>query len=172
MISQFLDIAFRSTVIYVAVLIGLRLLGKSHVAQLSIIDFVLVLLISNAVQNAMVGNDNSLEGGLIAGGTLIMVNYILSFALYRFRHAERLLEGAPTLLIHNGKILQRHLQEEKITVEELERVIREHGLEHSSQVKSAVMESDGTVSVIPKAEQETRIETFKHRRTKFQQRKA
>ncbi len=168
---QILDIALRSAAVYLAILVGLRVLGKSHLAQLSIIDFVLVLLISNAVQNAMVGNDNSLLGGLIAAGTLIAVNYVLSFILYRFRRTETVLEGTPTLLIHNGKIISRHLEQERISVDELERAIREHGLEHSSQVKSAVMELDGTISMIAKAEQEKRIENFKRRKLKFQQRK-
>ena len=171
MITQFLEIAMRSTVVYVAIVVGLRLLGKKHLAQLSILDFVLVLLISNAVQNAMVGNDNSLAGGLIAAAALIIVNYVLSWLLYRFRSTERLFEGTPTLLIHNGEIVRTHLEKEKITVEELEGIIREHGLEHSSKVKSAVMELDGTISVIPKDSPEHRIETFKHRKLKFQQRK-
>lgn len=172
MIAHSVDIIVRSGLVYLAILVGLRLRGKSHVAQLSILDFVLVLLISNAVQNSMVGDDTSMQGGLIAAGTLIAVNYILSFFFYRFRRAGTFLEGTPTVLIHNGEIVRQHLEQEKITIEELERVIREHGLEHSSKVKSAIMESDGTISIIPKGEQEKRIETFKHRRMKSQHRKA
>ncbi len=172
MIPQILDIAIRSTVVYLAIVVGLKLLGKKHIAQLSILDFVLVLLISNAVQNAMVGNDNSLTGGLVAAATLIIMNYVFSWVLFRFRRTGKLFEGTPTLLIHNGEIIREHLEQEKITEEELEGVIREHGLEHSSKVKSAVMELDGTISVIPRDTNEKRIETFKHRRLKFQQMKS
>jgi uncharacterized membrane protein YcaP (DUF421 family) len=168
------DIIVRSAVVYVAIVVGLRLLGKRHMAQLSILDFVLILLISNAVQNAMVGNDNSLGGGLLAAATLIIVNFALSFILYRFRSTEKLFEGTPTLLIHDGKIIHEHLAKERITEAELEGSIREHGLDDSTKVKSAIMELDGTISVVPKestSPPETRIETFKHRKLKYQQRK-
>jgi uncharacterized membrane protein YcaP (DUF421 family) len=171
MMPLFVDIAVRSAVVYLAIIVGLRLLGKKHMAQLSIPDFVLVLLISNAVQNAMVGNDTSLTGGLIAAATLIVVNYLLSWLLYRFRKSDKVFEGTPTLLIHNGQMINEHLAQEKITVDELEGIIREHGLEDSSKVKNAVMEVDGTISVIPKDSQEHRIEIFKHRKQKFQQKK-
>lgn len=171
MLTTILDIILRSGIIYIIVLLGLRLLGKSHIGQLSILDFVLILLISNAVQNAMVGNDSSLLGGIIAAATLLLMNYLFTFIRMRFRKAGQLFEGNPSLLIHNGKILREHLEKEQLTEDELERVIREHGLEHSSNVKIAVMESDGTISVIPMSEEVRHIETFKHRRMKFQQRR-
>src|SRR5690349_10987159 len=128
MLTTFLDIVLRSGVIYIIVLLGLRLLGKSHMGQLSILDFVLILLISNAVQNAMVGNDSSLPGGIIAAGTLLLMNYVFTLFRMRFRKAGQLFEGNPTLLIHNGQIIRDHLDKEQLTVDELERVIREHGL--------------------------------------------
>jgi uncharacterized membrane protein YcaP (DUF421 family) len=168
---QVVDIAVRSAVVYLAIIVGLRLLGKKHMAQLSIPDFVLVLLISNAVQNAMVGNDVTLTGGLIAAATLIIVNYLLSWVLYRFRKTDTVLEGTPTLLIHHGRMIREHLEREKITVAELEGIIREHGLEDSSKVKSAVMEVDGTISVVPRDAREHRIETFKDRKLNSHQKK-
>ena len=171
MLSTILDIVLRSAVIFVVVLAGLRILGKRHVAQLSIVDLVLILLISNAVQNAMVGPDVSLVGGIAAAVTLLVMSYLFTLLLYRSKRAERFFEGTPTLLIHNGKIIPRHLAQEKITEEELERVIREHGIENISDVKNAVMEADGTVSVIQKSGGEKSIETFKRRKTKYQQRK-
>lgn len=79
--------------------------------------------------------------------------------------------GTSTLLVHNGKIIQQHLEQERVTEEELERVIREYGIDSIADVKNAIMEADGTVSVIQKVAGETRTETFKHRRTKYQQRK-
>src|SRR5437867_13379066 len=101
MLAEVTDIVLRSTVIYTVVLLGLRLMGKRHIAQLTIVDFVLILLISNAVQNAMVGNNSSLLGGIVAAASLMMLNLLFTFLLYRFRPAEKFLEGAPTLLIHN-----------------------------------------------------------------------
>lgn len=171
MLSTILDIVLRSAVVFIVVLAGLRLLGKRHVAQLSIVDLVLILLISNAVQNAMVGPDVSLVGGIVAAVTLLVLSYLFTMLLYRSRRAERFFEGTPTLLVHNGKAIPRHLEQEKITEEELERVIREHGIEKISDVKNAIMESDGTVSVIPRVGEEKHIEAFKHRKTKYQQRK-
>ena len=171
MLAQAFDIAIRSGVVYLLVLLGLRLLGKSHLAQLSILDFVLVLLISNAVQNAMVGNDPTLMGGIVAAVTLLVLNYILTFLLFRFQKANTLLTGTPTLLVHDGLTIREHLDQEKITAEELIRVIREHGIEDLSDVKTAIMESDGTISVIPRGDHEKRIETFKLRRTKYQRTK-
>jgi len=168
MISHFLDIALRAGVIYLVVIIGLRLLGKKHVAQLSIIDLVLILLISNAVQNAMVGDDSTLLGGVVAAAVLLIMNFLLTAVLYRFRGIDRALEGTPTLLIHNGSTILPHLVQEKITVEELERVVREHGIDNLREVKTAVMEVDGTVSVVSRNGNEHSIENFKRRRPKFQ----
>ena len=171
MISNVLDIVLRTTIVFAIVLGGLRLLGKRHVAQLSLVDLVLILLISNAVQNAMVGPDNSLIGGIVAAVTLLILSYIFTLILYRSRKAEHFFEGTPTLLIHDGTIIHEHLEREKITEDELERAVREHGIENISHVKNAVMEADGTISVIPINGSETHIETFKHRRTKYQQKR-
>ena len=169
MTNGILEIIARSAVIYLFVLLGLRVLGKRHIAQLTILDFVLILLISNVVQNAMVGNDSSLAGGIVAAAALLALNYVLTFLLQRFGKVEKLFEGTPTLLVHNGRSIREHLAQEKITEEELERVIREHGIQSISEVKNVVMELDGTISVIGMDRTEKHIETFKHRRTKYQQ---
>jgi uncharacterized membrane protein YcaP (DUF421 family) len=169
--SHLFDIVLRSGVIYFVVIVGLRLLGKKHVAQLSIIDLVLILLISNAVQNAMVGDDSSLLGGVVAAGALLLINYLLTVVLYKFRLVDRLFEGTPTLLVYNGNVIFPHLAQEKITFEELERVVREHGIGTVQEVKIAVMEVDGTVSVVSRSGSEHKIENFRHRRPKFQPRK-
>src|SRR6185436_8132319 len=127
--SQILDIALRTGVVYVFILGGLRLLGRSHLSQLSIFDFVLILLISNAVQNAMVGSDTSLLGGIVAVVTLLVLNYLISFLSYKSRRFGALFEGAPTLLIHNGILNDVNLRREKISQDELQRALREHGIE-------------------------------------------
>jgi uncharacterized membrane protein YcaP (DUF421 family) len=166
MLVTILETVGRTAAVYIVILLGLRILGKRHVAQLSLIDLVLILLISNAVQNAMVGSDNSLIGGLIAAVTLLILSYIFTWVLYRFRPAEKLFEPNPLLLIHNGKVIQKNLDAEKISRDELERAVREHGVAHIEEVKIAVIEADGTVSVIQKTPDEKRIESFRHRRTK------
>ncbi|HUL45079.1 MAG TPA: YetF domain-containing protein [Bacteroidota bacterium] len=169
--ATYLNIIGRSVAVYLVVLIGLRLAGKRHVGQLSIFDFVLILLISNAVQNAMVGEDTSLLGGIVAAVSLIIVNYVLTLILFKYRSADTVLEGSPTLLINRGHVISVHLAREKITEEELVRVVREHGIGGVNEVKIAVMELDGTISVIPESGEEKKIDSFKRRRSRFVGRK-
>ena len=158
-----LDIIIRTSVVYVAILIGLRLAGKRQVSQLAIHDFVLILLISNAVQNAMVGDNNSLIGGLCAAGVLIVVNVVLSVAVFRNHAAQRFLEGSPVLLAYDGSAIQEHLDKVKITLEELRGVIREHGLDSMKMVHSAVLELDGTISIVPVEQAAASLKTNIHK---------
>jgi uncharacterized membrane protein YcaP (DUF421 family) len=150
------DIALRSALVYLLILAAMRLIGKRHVAQLSIIDFVLVLLVSNAVQNAMVGADSSLIGGVVAASTLILLNVVLTRAILRNERLGAYLEGEPTLLIRDGKVLDSQLAREGIRHSELDAAIREHGLEGADRVKQAILECDGSISVIPFGEQQER----------------
>lgn len=142
------SIVIRSVIVYVAILAALRLAGKRHVAQLSLLDFVLVLLVSNAVQTAMVGSDVSLAGGLVAATALILLNVALTKFLYRHEALGALLEGQPRILILNGEILEDHLRREGIRPNELQAAIREHGFEDASKVKLAILEIDGSISVL------------------------
>lgn len=145
---EWLEVLSRSTVVYLSLLVGLRLAGKRHAGQLSPHDFVLILLVSNAVQNAMVGSDVTLAGGLVAAATLILINVLITrFVLHQQRWV-RYLAGQPTLLIHNGRILLEALEREGILIDELQAQIRGHGFEGPHQVKSAVEECDGSISVI------------------------
>ncbi len=139
----------RSSVVYLAILAALRIAGKRHVGQLSIVDFVLVLLVSNAVQNAMVGPDTSLMGGLVAAVTLILLNLLLTRLVIRDERLGAFLEGEPTLLVRNGKILENHLAREGIRRAELEAAIREHGLESEKDCRLVIQEIDGSISVVP-----------------------
>ena len=143
-----LDIVVRTSVIYLAVLIGLRLAGKRQLGQLSIFDFVLLLVIANAVQNAMVGPDTSVYGGLIAAATLFVANAIVARVTHGSTAATRLVEGTPTILIRHGDIIEPNLAREGITDADLLRVLREHGVDDLGVVRSAVLEVDGTVSVL------------------------
>lgn len=139
----------RSLIVYVAVVVALRLAGKRHVGQLSIVDFVLVLLVSNSVQNAMVGPDTSVAGGLVAALTLIGVNLFLTRIVLKNVKIGSLIEGEPTLLVRNGKILEQHLSREGIRPAELEAAIREHGFDELRQCRSVIEEIDGSISVVP-----------------------
>jgi uncharacterized membrane protein YcaP (DUF421 family) len=131
------------------VLLALRLAGKRHVGQLSIVDFVLVLLVSNSVQNAMVGSDTSLAGGLVAALTLIAVNLALTRLVFRHAKFGSVLEGEPALLVRNGQIVEGHLAHEGIRPAELEAAIREHGFETVRQCRTVIQEIDGSISVVP-----------------------
>lgn len=144
-----LETIFRSSMVYLMILLAMRLVGKRHVAQLSIVDFVLVLLVSNAVQNAMVGSDTSLIGGVVAAVTLIVINVVLTRAVLRYERLGSFLEGEPTLLIRDGRILDNHLLREGLRRAELLAAIREHGFEDETHVKQAILECDGSVSIIP-----------------------
>jgi uncharacterized membrane protein YcaP (DUF421 family) len=153
-----LEIAARSTIVYVSIYLALRVAGKRHLAQLSLRDFVLVLLVSNAVQNAMVGSDSSLPGGLVAAGVLILANLFITRLELRSDRLVHLLEGEPTLLIRDGKVLEGHLMREGMRLSELEAAVREHGFANLSDVKQAILEIDGSISVCGKnGVQERRI---------------
>ena len=139
------EIILRTAAVYLFIILALRLFGKKELAQLSVIDLVFILLISNSVQNAMVGADNSLTGGIIAAGTLFVFNFVLKFILYRSKKVSGLLQGEPVLLIHNGNVIGDNLEKEKITLDELHAVIREHGISQIKDVNLAVLETDGNI---------------------------
>jgi len=141
-------IALRSAAVYVCIVVFIRVFGKKELSQLSVIDLVFILLISNAVQNAMVGNDTSLLGGLTAAVTLFMLNAILRLLVFRFKSVEKFLEGDPVILVYKGEIIHKQLEKQKITLDELQATIREHGVEHVKDVDLAVLEIDGNISVL------------------------
>ena len=149
-ISSLLEIIFRSAAVYLFILIAIRLFGKKELSQLSTSDLVLILLISNAVQNAMVGPDSTLAGGLIAAITLFIINYFFKLLMYKNQKATELIEGNHVMLIYKGLINEDAIKKEKITVEELEAVVREHGVLSSADVELAVLERDGNISVVSK----------------------
>jgi len=142
------EVVVRTAVIYGALLLALRLAGKRHAGQLSPHDFVLILLVSNAVQNAMVGKNDTVHGGLAAAATLIVLNTLISRFVLRHERVNRFLSGQPTLLVHNGHVIDDHLRREGIRRDELEAQIREHGFDGPEEVKTAIQECDGSISVI------------------------
>ncbi|MFC0183957.1 Protein of unknown function [Pseudarcicella hirudinis] len=155
---NYLIIALKSIAVYAFIVAAIRLFGKKELAQLSVIDLVFILLISNSVQNAMVGSDSSLQGGLIAAGALFVTNFLLKKLMFNHEGVSRFIQGEPIMLIYNGKIKKNGLRIAEISLEELEAAIREHGVSKISEVDLAVLEVDGNISVLS--------ESFAHRSSK------
>jgi len=143
-----LDVALRTSVVYFALLIGLRLTGTRQLGQMSTFDLVLLLIIANAVQNAMVGPDTSLAGGLVAAGVLIGWHRVIDWWRLRSRGVSKLLAGEGIMLIHAGRILDEHCVRAGITHDELRQALREHGVASVQDVMLAVLEPDGAISVV------------------------
>lgn len=146
--EPYFEIIIRTAVVYGVILAGIRLTGKREVGQMTPFDLALLLLISNAVQNAMTGSDTSVMGGVIAAVTLLLLNAVISRIAWKNKKARQLIEGSPTLLVHNGTIIQEHLAKERINAESLHQALREHGISSLSDVKIAVLEIDGSISVL------------------------
>ena len=145
-----LELVLRSVLVYVLFLVALRLSGKRELGQFTIFDLALVLLAANALQPAITGPDASLTAAAIIVVTLFMLNAIVAYARKRSKLARRILDFAPTTIAANGKWLQAALEKEGLDPEDLEAALREHGLDSISQVKIAVLEHDGSVSIVPK----------------------
>ena len=146
--NQNFCIILQTVTIYLLMILSLRLFGKKELAQLSIIDLVFILLISNAVQNAMVGSLTDFTGGLCSAGALFAVNFALKTILYRNEKLSKFIDGEPLTLIYDGKIIPTNLKEAQISMNELEAAVREHGCEHIEDVSLAILEIDGNISVL------------------------
>jgi len=144
------ELIVRSVVVYAFLLVLLRLTGKRQVGQLAPFDLVLLLVLSNAVQNSMNAGDNSLIGGLIAAATLVGLNFLVGFATYRNKTVEALIEGRPQVLIHNGKLFQDVMARAKLTHHELNAALRQTGCSCVEEVHSALLENNGAISVVPR----------------------
>ena len=122
-----LEIAGRTTAVYLLVLLGIRLTGKREVGQMTPFDLTLLLLLSNSVQNAMTGPDTSLAGGAIAAVTLLVMNFLVAEGSGLNRRFRRVIQGQPSLLVHDGEIIASHMAKEHVTMDQLTRALREHG---------------------------------------------
>jgi len=142
------EIAARTAVIYIVVLVGVRLSGKREVGQMTPFDLTLLLLISNAVQNAMTGPDTSLAGGAVAAATLLILNYFVAELSGGNRRFRRFVQGQPSLLVHDGQIIASHMAREHVSMDELQRAMREHGIASFHDVALAVLEVDGSISCL------------------------
>lgn len=138
--------ALRTLVVYAFLIICLRLAGKRELAQLNSFDLVVLLLLSNTVQNAIIGNDNSLVGGLFGATTLIVINWVLVRVSYKHRRFDRLLEGDPITLVQNGKLLEDQCAKQLITQMEIEIAARKQGFDSLADVREAVLEPGGALT--------------------------
>lgn len=142
------SIAVRSIIVYLFVILAIRLFGKKELSQLSIVDLVFILLISNSLQASMVGNDTTLVGGLVAAGSLFIVNWLLKNLIYKSKKISETIQDSPIMLVYQGKIIHKHLEKAQISHDELESAIREHGVKDISAVDLAILEVDGNISVL------------------------
>jgi len=142
------EFVLRSTCVYAFLLIVLRLTGKRQVGQLAPFDLVLLLLLSNAVQDSVNGGDNSLVGGMISALTLVTLNFAVAWATHRSKRLEALVEGRPQVLIHNGRLYAPVLAEAQLTHHELEAALRRAGCLTVEDVQLAVLENNGAISVV------------------------
>jgi len=143
-----LQIVLRTGLIYLLVLIGVRLSGKREVGQMTPFDLTLLLLLSNSVQNAMTGPDTSLAGGAVAAATLLVLNYLVADVSGGSRRFRKLVQGEPSLLVHDGQIIESHMEKEHVSMDELHRALREHGIPSVDQVALSVLEVDGSISCL------------------------
>jgi uncharacterized membrane protein YcaP (DUF421 family) len=154
-----LEKMLRPVIVYIFLVVGLRLAGKRELAQLNPFDLVVLLTLSNTVQNAIIGNDSSVTGGIIGAATLLVINYFVVRLLYGHQKIEKIVEGDEDVLIENGQINTEHLKNEAITLAELEMAAHKQGFESLAQVQRAVLESGGAISFIGK---EPRAEAIRY----------
>ena len=143
-----LTIVIRTATVYLLILLGVRLSGKREVGQMTPFDLTLLLLLSNSVQNAMTGPDTSLAGGAVAAGTLLLLNFVIAEYSGINRRFRKLIQGSPSLLVHNGQVVMPHMAREHVTMDELDRALREHGVGSVHDVALGVLEVDGSISIL------------------------
>ncbi len=162
--EPYLDIIARSASVYLFLVVALRIFGRKELSQLSTTDLVFIILISNSVQNAMVGSNSSLLGGIAAATSLFVLNYAFKMMLFKNKRFKTLVEDKPVILIHNGVVDRDHLARVRLSEEELDEALREHGVDELSQVKFAVLEVDGNISVVSRQGDAWKQTHYKRRR--------
>ncbi len=145
------ELVLRCVIVYIFLIVLLRISGKRQIGQLAPFDLVLLLVLSNSVQNSMNAGDNSLAGGLISAATLVGINALVGLVSYRSKKLEALIEGRPQVLIHNGRIFEDVMKRVKLTHHELNAALRDAGCACASDVHMAILENTGAISVVPRA---------------------
>ena len=143
------EVVLRTAVVYLFLVVVLRLSGKREVGQLTILELIVILVISDAVQNSMVGENTTLWGGLVAVVTLLTLDLGLKWLTGRSRRVRKAIEGEPRLLVRDGRLLDKALREEGIEPEQVRAAVRGQGIARVEDVRLAVLEIDGTISVVP-----------------------
>lgn len=138
----------RAAIVYIFLFVLLRFIGKKHVGELSPFDLIVLLILSETVQNAMIGQDTSLIGGLISAATLLVLAQVMSFLTWRSKRAERIIDGAPKVLVRHGHRRGDTMKQEQISIAELMEAMRREGLSNIADVRAAVLENDGTISIL------------------------
>jgi uncharacterized membrane protein YcaP (DUF421 family) len=145
-----LEKILRPIIVYIFLIVGLRLSGKRELAQLNPFDLIVLLTLSNTVQNAIIGDDNSVTGGIIGAASLLAINYLVVRFLYDHRKIEQIVEGKADILVEDGKVYEHKLKKELITREELAAAARKQGFETLSEVRQCILEPGGTLTFIAK----------------------
>lgn len=146
--NPIIDIVVRSLAVYFFMVVAVRVFGKNQLSQLNAGDVILLLLISNAVQNAMVGPNNTLQGGIVAALVLFVANFITKKFIFKSKIIRELIEDQPYILVKDGKLVSYNLKKVQISEDEILESVHEHGLENIADVKLAILEVDGNISVI------------------------
>lgn len=140
------ELVVRGLVVYFFLILLLRLTGKRQIGQLSPFDLVLLLILSDAVQNSMNAGDNSLIGGLISATTLIVINYLVGLVTFKSKKLEAIIEGRPQVIIHEGKLFEDVMNDAKLTRQELDSTLRQAGYFDIKEVKLAILENNGSLT--------------------------
>ena len=138
----------RGVVVYAFLLVALRVGGRRELGQMTSFDLILLLILSNAVQNSMNAGDNSLGAGLISAATLLTLNWLVGALAYRSRPFEKMIQGSPSVIVTDGKIHARLLRRERITLAQLRSALRKQGISHVSDCQLVVLEPDGTFTAV------------------------
>jgi uncharacterized membrane protein YcaP (DUF421 family) len=160
--TSIVHLVLRAVVVYVFLMIALRVAGRRETGQMTSFDLVLLLVLSNAVQNSINAGDNSLAGGLVSATTLLTLNWVMGFAASRWAWFDRLVEGRPVRIITDGKIHEAALARERITLAQLRSGLRKQGIESVPECKRAVLEPDGTLTAVRKGVEMHTLEELRH----------
>jgi uncharacterized membrane protein YcaP (DUF421 family) len=153
--SSLPDVVLRTAVVYIFLVVALRLSGKRQVGHMSVLELIVILVISDAVQNSMVGDNLTLWGGIVAVVTLITVDFALKNLAQRSKPLRIAIEGEPRLLVRDGKLLRHAIEQEGLEEDEVRAAVRSHGIARIEDVRLAVLETDGSISVIPSDDKAT-----------------
>jgi len=147
-VIPYLIVAGSSAAVYIFLILAIRLFGKKEFSQLSVFDIVFILLISNAVQNSMIAANFTFWGGVVSAVTLFIVNFIFKNVVYKIPKVSEWVEGQPIMLIYDGSMIPENMKKAKVSISELEEATREHGVDSIENVSLAVLELDGSISIV------------------------